>query len=737
MRGSAILLIGFCAACGGAGAESPRASSDEGAGGERPPAVREEPARILDEEEAEQTHLQAMQLHVRAEERRRLCEEGDEAACGQVRQLFELTADTWRALIEGRPDNEAAEWSFMLAQARLHSGRNDAAAEAADHYLALGAPEWRTQAAQLLVTARERSLEGVLVRETAPRAEGDPPVLRALEIPAPLQQLSDARARLAEVLAESGADPAARRAIALENALVLHRYGHWERAQEALRPLLDEGCAGEGAWEGGAIAWRALREIASSLRRHDAVRALGDDVERRSCDFGGTAPVCDDSSEHPRCLAIADRVAWRLRGGILFLQRAEQARGAERSQLAIRAGEAFLAALELEGELDARGRIIALVQASGAFRMAGAAPRAAEVDERIVREVHPAAIDEMHRALALTALASALSRQLEAALAASSHERVAAIAPAILAPALDRPALAEQRSRARSALPEALVALGRHADASQAFTALAAADGDPSVRREAELRAALALVPARNCSAATRPLRAFVTAHAAEAGAHDGVVRALWQLAECQRSGSRQHLAALEEVAQIERAGLGAEARGYVAEATFRLVDREFESATRHRLQVPAGENVEDLTPNLREQLAGPTERVRELLQGYARVELLGVGRWSAAARQRSGAALEALERAVLEASWELPLDLQRQRRTLNAANFAQIQRIVELRSAELLRAQAVIIRCRAAVHYRRAVQIAGAAGVDSPEAQAARERLGAMEIPARCPDAS
>ncbi|MCZ7683810.1 MAG: hypothetical protein M5U28_35615 [Sandaracinaceae bacterium] len=126
----------------------------------------------------------------------------------------------------------------------------------------------------------------------------------------------------------------------------------------------------------------------------------------------------------------------------------------------------------------------------------------------------PRALDELDRPFALASIASAVLRQLDAALAASRHEEVASLSRRLLAADLDLPELAEHRARARAALPEALVAIGRHADASRAFAELAAASEDPAERREAELRAALALVSGRSCGQAARPLRAFVTAHA-------------------------------------------------------------------------------------------------------------------------------------------------------------------------------------------------------------------------------
>ncbi|MCZ7683809.1 MAG: hypothetical protein M5U28_35610 [Sandaracinaceae bacterium] len=95
------------------------------------------------------------------------------------------------------------------------------------------------------------------------------------------------------------------------------------------------------------------------------MRALGADIESRHCDFGLAAPTCADGSDHPRCVARTDRALWGLRGGTRFLQLAEHARGEEAQRFAVRAAEAFLAALEVEGELDARGRVTALVGGVG------------------------------------------------------------------------------------------------------------------------------------------------------------------------------------------------------------------------------------------------------------------------------------------------------------------------------------------------------------------------------------
>ena len=739
MVSAGLVLLGLVASgCGATSTgadpepESPVASGAEEA---------EAPVRLLDDEEAARTQAQAMQTHVQARELQTRCEnEGDEEACARAEDLFRVAADTWRALVEGRPDDEGiVDWSFMWSQALLHSGRYADAADAAARYVDSGADQWRAPAVRILVNASETAIaQDVLpVREEPPEPRGDPPSVRPVEMPEHVQRLYDARVTYAEVLGDREEEQETLRRHALENAKLLHAYGDWERARAALREVFVSGCNGEQAWEGAAEAWRHMREIAVALGRWDAVRELGEEVESLDCTFGEQArPACQGESDHPRCLARADAVTWRLQGGMRFVQRAERSQGEERRRWARRAAEAFLAALEVEGELDARGRVTALVEAGNAFRRAGDQESAAEVDRRIVADVDPEAVGEQDRAFARVTVASALFRQLEAAIRADDDAQVVELSRRLLADDLDMPELADERSRARTVLADALTELGRHGDAAEVYRAIAETEEDPARRRHAALDAALAEASSAGCRRARRSLEEFVEAHRGSDGSREAVLRALWRLAECERAGSRAHLEALEAVVEAgaaERGPISTDTREHLGEATFRLVDGGYEAATRLRVRVPRGDNVEDTVAALREQLAEPSAQVRELVQGYARVEEVGDPRWSTAARYRSGQALEALAAAVLEADWEIPADLASQRRELTTNAFNQLRGIVQSRVEEILEAQAGPIRCRAAHHYLRATQIAGAGSVDSEQARAARERLAAIEVPARC----
>jgi len=746
-----VYLLVAQTACGGAPSVGGTAGSDEIADGGEPTdeeASSERqapPPRPLTDDEAARTQAQAMSTHTRARELQQRCDEGnDEEACTSARNLFRIAADTWAALVGGRPDDEGvADWSFMHAQALFHAESYWQAGEAAERYLAAGgSPQWRVQAARLLVTARERALQAgrvqVQLREAPPPVRGQPPTVEELTLPEAVRGLFGARERFLESVTPEEDEDRTRRQYGLDNALLLYRYGHWERARTLLQGILEAGCTGEGAWNGAKTAWATLRQMAVALERWDAVLALGQQLRDRSCTFGeDAAPTCGADSDHPSCIARADAVSGRLRGGTRLMQRAEQSRGAERRRWAGRAGDAFLQALEM-AELPPAGRVAALTQAAAAFRAAGDRARAAEVDRRIIDEVDPGRLEALDRPMAVEAVASALSRSAEAAVAAGHHEDVVRFAQRLTSPDFDLPELSDERARALRMLPASMVALGRHRDAAAAFSAVAAGTDDVASRREATLSAALELVAASDCRRALPALRSFVDAHRADEGARDSVVRALWQGGQCQRSRAGVSQAVLDDIAALVADGrgtLGPEARGHAGEAAFQMADRDFDAVVRVRIELPRGENVEELAEALRERLREPAERVAQLLQRYDGVERFDDARSIVAARDRGGLALEALASAVLAARWQIPNDLQQQRRAITAASFEQLRRIVESRVGEILEAQATPIRCRAASRFHRAARAASRGVIDSEHSREASARLEAIGngIVSRC----
>jgi hypothetical protein len=284
--------------------------------------------------------------------------------------------------------------------------------------------------------------------------------------------------------------------------------------------------------------------------------------------------------------------------------------------------------------------------------------------------------------------------------------------------------LREEREAARRALPRALAALGRHAEASRALSALAEASTDPAERRRAELDAALIHSEGGACRRSMRPLSTFVRVHAEEPEAHREVIEALWKIAECEQG--RRHRAALQQIIDVARAAdnVHGEVRSQVAAATFELVDVDLEAFERTRIRLPRVDTVEDFVGALHDAVEGPSGRAEELADAYGDVEAAGDPEWTAAARYEAGRVMLVLEEVVRGASWQIPADLSRQRRELNERAFEQLRGITETRVEQIIDAEAAPIRCRAGALFREAVALARRHDVSSERVTSAREAL-------------
>lgn len=747
MRWLVTALLFGSVACGGATNEQQNEDTvPSTAGGEEPaPVSREREPEPLDDAEAAEAQSQALRTHAMASQLYRACADaGDTAECMRAQSLYGIAADTWAVLVRGRPgDNAAPEWRFMHGQALFRTGRFEAAADTLDEHLTAGvAPEWRTLAVATLVAAAEHVLEDavqrgdVQARTEAPAPAGQPPEVTALEVPAPLARLQRARLRYLELVDAALDVEGDRRRHRLDHGLTLHLYGDWDGASAQLQVVVDEGCAGDSAWEGARRAWLTLRQMAVARGRLDALAVLGEQLSEQSCTFGAPAADCTADAEHPLCLARVDAVRIQQAGGTRFLQRAEQSRGEERQRWATRAGEAFLATLEAEERPSVLERALALSRAAAAFAMAEDAEKLAAVDGRILA----LRLDDFEggdREFAVQELAHALTRRMEVAQAAGDHRAVTRLAPRITAEALATADLAVERERARALLAQAEVALGRHRQAAEAYEALAAATTDEGVRRDATLAAALQQNEAGGCRRASAGLRSFATTYRGQRGARDGVVRVLWELAQCDRRRAQAYHTALEAVVQGAAATpgpLGTDNRARAAEAAFTLADRDFADVTRIRIRLPRGDNVEDLEAALQAAMREPAADVVALVAAYAAVERFNSPEWSVAAASRAAQAYGALIDGIAGAEWETPNNIRQALPQLTETAAREIRRGTEARAAEIFESPAGRLRCRGAARFVHAVALAGE-GIETVHARTARAGLTALnaEMVERC----
>lgn len=216
------------------------------------------------------------------------------------------------------PPASAQDVTALEASARAADAERDAASGDAQ----VAAAERAIAAWQAVVDAL--ALSGALVLRTEPpEAVGDPPRVEAIPLPAALAGLVTARGRY---LGLAGRDPERAAALDLENALVLHRWGHVELARERLWRIYLEHCREESErWQ---IAWTALYQLAVRRNAVPAARALVDHYGAARC-ARPEAPPSDDPAD-PRNMASSPLDPGPSPALVTY-QQAEEARAAGRT----------------------------------------------------------------------------------------------------------------------------------------------------------------------------------------------------------------------------------------------------------------------------------------------------------------------------------------------------------------------------------------------------------------------
>lgn len=194
---------------------------------------------------------------------------------------FLRAAAYYRAYVEAFPDASAAPGARSeLANALVAAGEPLEAAAALEA-MAEAVPARRLEGLRRAVDAYRRALDAAVAAGSVilPEAPG-----AATEMPEPVRRLFEARERyLAASEADPGREPELYRSQQLENARLLLRYGHAERARPRLARLLAEGCDDPDG-EDAAAALEALDGPGACAR-----------ARRLRCEGPVTAPVCAPS----------------------------------------------------------------------------------------------------------------------------------------------------------------------------------------------------------------------------------------------------------------------------------------------------------------------------------------------------------------------------------------------------------------------------------------------------------
>lgn len=690
----------------------------------------------------------ALYYHQEAQQTRQRCvAEQDVALCDMAAERYRLASLAYGDYLKRFPNTPRSyELTYNLADTFYWSTNYERSAavygEVRDSNLD---NRFLSESARLVVESQKRIVEkqqatgaySVLAEpQGAVDEEGG---VQVLTMPLPLIELVDARETYLKRVSYEDDTENVRDAYAFNNGLLFYFYGYWDHAKKRFEDLLELKCKGERADETGRVAWINLRNIAVNEGDRQRVGELGAYLEKESCTFGtadrGEAVNCalPENKENPYCIAGSDLVNIRYAKAVELFGEAEKTKD-KKAQWSKYEQAAELLLNAVNEEPDHPEAPLALEKAALALERTERYESAANLYQRIIDEVGP-----------LRATSPSQQERLDAILA-NAYFRLGVTSDRFLD--FDR-ALASykmlvdserfKRSEASfvkerredSVINTALLLerVQRYDDAERYYLLTQRMVTDPAVVRTAQFRRALMSVRQKDCAEARDRFEAFLSGQSAKDPAAAPLrVEAAWEIAACSRRlSSSSYEAALTRVVDVfKRSGLesGSVAAEFAARAQYTLAQRLAERSGAVQIRIAKPKTMESYVKALSTAIQAASQQTLDVRELYEPVATFGRARWTIASLVRSGEAYEALSRAVLNAPFLMPADLQKQLRRVTEDQREDIRIQVEDRIRMLLDEQVRPLECSAVESFALAARLGRIANLSTEETVRASDRL-------------
>jgi len=687
----------------------------------------------------------AVHHHSRAQRMRQRCvEERNVRLCRDAQREYALAASAYREYLERYPNNpQGYELHYNLADTLYWSENYEQAAteyaEVRDSNVDdLYMSESARRVVESLKRIADRDVEEgrLVVREEAPAASGEPPAVSPVPMPQTVQRLAQAREIYLNRVSPRRDTEGVRAAYDYNNALLLYWYGYWPQAKKRFGRIYEARCSGPEADATGQVAWENLRAMAVAEQDSDEIRRLATDVQKRGCTFSASTEAVDcsrpENRDKPICRAGEDLNALVYQDALEVYRSAAQASGAEQQRLYEKSATMLLSAVNANPE--DRQAPIALEYAALALEATNRYESAGTLYQRIIDEVGPREAQDAEEQASLDAILANAHFKLAYNAAryfdfdrAVENYRVLADSQRF-AKSTD-PAVQQQRADALVNSAIMLEQLQRYREATRYYRRVYETVDDPAVKRNALYRIAEMAFQQQRYPEAIRGMREFIRAYGDDGQAGELVVQAHWRIAESERARgrTREYQAALRDVIEaFETTGQppGSIAAGYAAEARFILADDRIDDFERFEIRVGRPKTLEGYTKLLAKQIEQGSARAQSIVEGYEPVLDYRRPRWTIASFVRQGRTYEVLARAVLNAPFVMPLDMQKQLRRLDEYDREDIRLEVEDRVRQLLDEKVRPIECFAVARYALAARAARAGSFDDRYTRTAIDRL-------------
>lgn len=669
---------------------------------------------------------------------------------------YHLAAQAYGAYLQNYPNSpnaydlqynlaDALFWSDQYEEsARVYAAVRDSNLD--DRYLSASARRVVESLHRIVEEAEQRGeLRIRSGEEDIPQAEGTPPRVRPIEMPLLVQRLAQGREVYLARVPESQDREHVRAAYDYNNALLLYFYGYWPQARQRFLRIYEERCSGVHANETGQVAWDSLYNMAVQMGDTAEAERLSLDVRRRNCSFTPDVTFenteqreayCDqeENQDSPICTAGTVLTNVRYTRALEIFTLAEAAEGEEQRRRYEQSATMLVNAVNDEPEHEQAP--IALLQAALALERTQRFESAGRIYQRVIDDVTPllARADAERQTQLEGLLGTAYFRLAYTANRFFDYERAVDNYRQI---ADSRVFASSRDEQMPERITDSLINAARileyqqnYRPAAEYYERAAARLTDVGEVRDARFRVAEMSFKRRDWGGAVRAMQSFIDRYRGDRGATELLILAHHRIAqarEAQRARGSTVRDALQAVVRAyDRFGgqAGSLAAEYAAESRFRLVDPSLQELESLAVNPGRQRTTEAFVNELNGQIQRGSTRTQTVAQGYEPILAYRRPTWTIAALTRQGRAYELMSRAVLNASIEMPTDLQQRIRRASEELQEEVRFTFEDRVRQVLDGQVRPIECYAVVRYALAARAARRGNIDNEYSREAIDRL-------------
>jgi hypothetical protein len=293
----------------------------------------------------------------------------------------------------------------------------------------------------------------------------------------------------------------------------------------------------------------------------------------------------------------------------------------------------------------------------------------------------------------------------------------------------DNPAVIESREGALINSPKILEYRQQYDRAATYYKRVSDTARDPNEKRAAAFRVAEMAFKLKQWARAEKEMKGFIDRYKSDTAAGALVVEAYARIAEARKQQRQAVDSALRDI--VDAFGKSGQEPGsypaeHAAQSQFTLVDKTASDFEKFAIKPGKPATLKAYVDSLKTQIEGGAKEAKTKAEAYNTVLPYRRPSWTIAAFVRQGRIYEILTRAILNAPFTVPADLQKQMKGLPEESREEIKIRVEDTIRQLLDQQVRPIECLAVARYALASRAGRVGNLDNEFTREATDRINA-----------